>query len=98
MAAHGAQVDDGWMLEEVVQQFPTSTIIATADPETAFRHIAGARIVITGRYHGMIFARTNRVPFITPVDVPYKLRHEDYSAPVTSAAGHFDVLKRCTRN
>ncbi len=93
----GAQVDDGWMLEEAVQRFPESTVITPADPGAAFRHIAAARLVITGRYHGMIFARTSGVPFITPVDVPYKLRQEDYAAPVSAAAGHFDVLQRFIR-
>ena len=93
----GAQVDDGWMLEEAAQRFPKSTIIVPADPEAAFRHIATAGLVITGRYHGMVFARTSRVPFITPVDVPYKLRHEDYSAATASAEGHFEVLRRFIR-
>jgi hypothetical protein len=94
----GAQDDDGWMLEEAAQRFPASTIISSADPGTAFQHIATSRLVITGRYHGMIFARTSRVPFITPVEVPYKLRQEDYAAPVASASGHFEVLRRCIRS
>lgn len=90
----GAAVDDGRLLEEAAQLFPESRIIKGADPETAFRCIAASRLVITGRYHGMVFSRASRVPFITPLEVPYKLRHEDYSAPVTSAAGHFEVLRR----
>ena len=92
----GAPVDDGWMLEEAAQRFPESEIIDPADPAAAFRCIASSRLVITGRYHGMIFSRTSRVPFITPAEVPYKLRHEDYAAPVASAAGHFEVLRRFT--
>jgi hypothetical protein len=90
----GALVDDGWMLEEAAQRFPESKIIGQADPEAAYRCIASSRIVITGRYHGMIFARTSRVPFITPVEVPYKLRNEDYAASAASSAGHFEVLRR----
>ena len=90
----GALVDDGWMLEEAAQRFPETKIIDDTDPEAVFRCIASSRFVITGRYHGMIFARTSRVPFITPVEVPYKLRHEDYTAPAASAAGHFEVLRR----
>ncbi len=93
----GALVDDGWMLEEAAQRFPESKIIDPADPEVAFRCIASSRFVITGRYHGMIFSRTSRVPFITPKEVPYKLRHEDYAAPIASAAGHFEVLRRFIR-
>jgi polysaccharide pyruvyl transferase WcaK-like protein len=93
----GAQVDDGWMLEEAAQRFPEAKIIACTNPETAFRQIAAARFVITGRYHGMVFARTSGVPFITPVDVPYKMRHEDYAAPVAGAVGHLEVLRRFIR-
>ncbi|MCF7785454.1 MAG: polysaccharide pyruvyl transferase family protein [Prosthecobacter sp.] len=89
----GAKVDDGRMLEEAAQRFPESRII-TADPVTAFRCIAASRLVMTGRYHGMVFSRISRVPFITPINVPYKMRHEDYDAPVASAAGHFEVLRR----
>jgi len=90
----GAEVDDGWMLEEAAQRFPKSTIIARASPEIAFGHIACARLVITGRYHGMVFARTSRVPFITPLDVPYKMRVEDFAAERSAASGHMDVLRR----
>lgn len=93
----GAEIDDGRMLEEAVERFPESRIIDCKDPETAFRCIAASRLVITGRYHGMVFSRISRVPFITPMDVPHKLRHEDYSAPITSAAGHFEVLRRFIR-
>lgn len=90
----GAPVDDGEMLEEAARRFPASKIIVPAHPREAFEHIARSRLVITGRYHGMIFARTSRVPFITPVDVPYKMRSEDDSVPMSDAAGHFDVLRR----
>jgi hypothetical protein len=90
----GALVDDGWMLEEAAQRFPESKIIGQASPEAAYRCIASSQFVITGRYHGMIFARTSRVPFITPVEVPYKLRNEDYTPSAASAAGHFEVLRR----
>lgn len=90
----GALVDDGWMLEEAALRFPGSKIIHPADPAQAFQCIHSSRFVITGRYHGMIFARTNGVPFITPTEVPYKLRHEDYAEPAAAAAGHFEVLRR----
>lgn len=90
----GAAVDDGEMLQETARRFPTAQIIAPSHPREAFEHIARSRFVITGRYHGMIFARTSRVPFITPVDVPYKLRSEDAGVPMTDAAGHFELLRR----
>ncbi|WP_395735743.1 polysaccharide pyruvyl transferase family protein [Prosthecobacter sp.] len=93
----GAQVDDGWMLEEVVKRFPEARISAGCGPEAAWRQIAASRLVITGRYHGMVFARSSRVPFITPEDVPYKLRHEDFAVPMADAAGHLQVLRRFIR-
>jgi len=93
----GAPVDDGWMMEEAAQRFPESKIIEPAGPEAVFQHIASSRFVITGRYHGMIFSRTSHVPFITPTEVPYKLRHEDYGAPAASAIGHMEVLRRFFR-
>ncbi|MFN0079498.1 MAG: polysaccharide pyruvyl transferase family protein [Prosthecobacter sp.] len=92
----GAPVDDAPLLEHALRCFPDSHIIANPGPQAAFDCIAHSRFVITGRYHGMIFARTNRVPFITPVDVPYKLRVEELTADIATAAGHFDVLRRFT--
>ena len=69
-------------------------IVARPGPQAAFETIARSRFVITGRYHGMIFARVSRVPFITPVDSPYKVRMEKLDEDMTAAAGHFEVLRR----
>lgn len=90
----GAPVDDDKLLAEVAERFPQSQIIARPGPQAAFETIARSRFVITGRYHGMIFARVSRVPFITPVDSPYKIRMEDLNADISTAAGHFEVLRR----
>lgn len=90
----GAPVDDDKLLAEVAERFPQSQIIARPGPQAAFETIARSRFVITGRYHGMIFARVSRVPFITPVDSPYKIRMEDLNADIAAAAGHFEVLRR----
>ena len=90
----GAPVDDDKLLLEVTTQFPQSQIIARPGPQAAFAAIARSRFVITGRYHGMIFARVCRVPFITPVDSPYKIRMEDLNADISAATGHFEVLQR----
>lgn len=88
----GAEVDDGRLLAQAAELFPEAEILRPSGPAEAFEHIARSRFVISGRYHGMVFARTSRVPFITPVDVPYKLRVEDYSVDTAAAAGHFEVL------
>ena len=94
----GAPVDDDWMLEEAAQRFPQSQIIANPGPQAAFQHIASSRFIITGRYHGMVFARTSGVPFITPADVPHKLRSEDFTADIAAATGHINVLKKIIQN
>ncbi len=90
----GAPVDDDTLLAEVSERFPQSQIVARPGPQAAFETIARSRFVLTGRYHGMIFARVSRVPFITPVDSPYKIRMEDLDADISSAIGHFEVLRR----
>ncbi|HBJ87438.1 MAG TPA: hypothetical protein DDZ88_26995 [Verrucomicrobiales bacterium] len=90
----GAPVDDDKLLAEVTERFPQSQIIARPGPQAAFETIARSRFVLTGRYHGMIFARVSRAPFITPVDSPYKIRMEDLNADISTAAGHFEVLRR----
>lgn len=90
----GAPVDDDKLLAEVTERFPQSQIIARPGPQAAFETIARSRFVLTGRYHGMIFARVSRVPFITSVDSPYKIRMEDLNADISTAAGHFEVLRR----
>jgi hypothetical protein len=81
-------------IRQFAAQFPQSQIIARPGPQAAFAAIARSRFVITGRYHGMIFARVSRVPFITPVDSPYKIRMEDLNADISAATGHFEVLQR----
>ncbi|MDP1589161.1 MAG: polysaccharide pyruvyl transferase family protein [Prosthecobacter sp.] len=90
----GAPVDDDKLLAEVTERFPQSQIVARPGPQVAFETIARSRFVLTGRYHGMIFARVSRAPFITPVDAPYKIRMEDLNADISTAAGHFEVLRR----
>ncbi|MBN8417457.1 MAG: polysaccharide pyruvyl transferase family protein [Verrucomicrobia bacterium] len=90
----GAPADNREMLAEVAERFPQARIIASPRPQVAFETIAGSRFVITGRYHGMVFARTSRVPFITPVDAPYKIRMENLEEDIGAAANHFEVLRR----
>ncbi|MGV3662829.1 MAG: polysaccharide pyruvyl transferase family protein [Prosthecobacter sp.] len=92
----GAPVDDNHHLEEAARCFPESEIIARPGPQEAFRRIAGSRFVLTGRYHGMVFARASGVPFITAQHTPYKITQEDYSPPISMAAGHFEVLRQFT--
>jgi hypothetical protein len=90
----GAPADNDKLLAEAAESFPQAQIIATPGPKVAFETIARSRFVITGRYHGMVFARTSHVPFITPVDAPYKIRMENLDECISSAETHFEVLRR----
>lgn len=90
----GAPADDHELLTEAAKRYPQAQIIASPGPQAAFETIARSRFVITGRYHGMVFARTSRVPFITPVDAPYKIRLENLDESISAAAAHFEVLRR----
>ncbi len=93
----GAPVDDGPLLMEAEKLFPQTRIMPSPGVMGAFEAVARARFVITGRYHGMVFARIHRVPFITPMDAPYKIRMEAFDADMGEAARHFEVLRRFVR-
>ncbi|WP_395743273.1 polysaccharide pyruvyl transferase family protein [Prosthecobacter sp.] len=90
----GAPVDNRALLTEAAERFPHAQIIDSPGPQAAFATIARSRFVITGRYHGMVFSRTNGVPFITLEDAPYKIRFENLEESTSSAAIHFEVLRR----
>lgn len=90
----GAPADDHELLTEAAKRFPQAQIIASPGPKVAFETIARSRFVITGRYHGMVFARTSLVPFITSVNAPYKIRMENLEENISAAATHFEVLRR----
>lgn len=90
----GAPADNAKLLADAAERFPQTQIIASPGPQVAFETIARSRFVITGRYHGMVFARTSRVPFITAVDAPYKIRMENLEESISAAATHFEVLRR----
>lgn len=90
----GARRDDSPILEKVRQRLPHHHIVERSDARSAFSQIARSRLVITGRYHGLVFARTARVPFLTPTSNPHKIRHEDLSVDPTTAKGHIETLKR----
>ncbi|MEZ5384449.1 MAG: polysaccharide pyruvyl transferase family protein [Prosthecobacter sp.] len=90
----GAPVDDDHHLPHVARRYPQHPIIASPGPHLARQVIARSRFVISGRYHGMVFARSSRVPFITAVEAPYKIRMEKLDADIREAEGHFDVLSR----
>lgn len=89
----GAAVDDEPLLAWAREVHPASRILEQPTPAQAFRQIAASRVVLSGRYHGMVFARASKVPFYIPEDVPYKLLHEDYAAAPYGAMGHIRALQ-----
>jgi hypothetical protein len=89
----GAMVDDAPLLADTCRAYPHARVIENPSPEEALAWIAGADFVMTGRYHGLIFARVSGVPYYAPQDSPYKILSEDLSADPTRAAGHFEVLQ-----
>ena len=91
----GAAIDDDALLQEARELFPDSVIVNDVTPADAFRQIASSRFVMSGRYHGMVFARRSGVPFYVPTDAPYKIRREDLTVNHALAIGHIHTLRSC---
>jgi hypothetical protein len=85
--------DDDPHLDEVRRVLPDATVIAAPSVEEAYHAIAISRFVLTGRYHGMVFARTSKVPFYVPQDSPWKIQNENYEADMRGASGHLQTLR-----
>lgn len=89
----GAWVDDGEAMEAARLQTAGCTIVRPSSPQEALAWIARSRMVVSGRYHGMVFARSHRIPFFVPQTAPYKILQEDLSRSPAEAAGHGQVLR-----
>jgi Polysaccharide pyruvyl transferase len=89
----GAKCDDEKSIVTARRLFPESCSVAESTPDKAFRQIARSRFVVSGRYHGMVFARCNRVPFFVPEETTWKIRNEDYSVSMHEAEGHLIALR-----
>jgi hypothetical protein len=85
--------DDNPHLDVARQEFPDAQVIAAPSVDVAYRTIASSRFVFTGRYHGMVFARTSRVPFYVPEGAPWKIRHETFDAEMRDAQGHLHTVR-----
>lgn len=93
----GAGVDDDGYIADARRAYPSHGVIPTPTVEEAFRQIAASRFVVTGRYHGMVFARTSGVPFFVPEDSPWKIRRENFGAAMNEAQGHLRTLREALR-
>lgn len=89
----GAKVDDEAQLSFAKRRYPGTRIMESPTPEEAYLQIARSKLVLTGRYHGMIFARVSGVPFYYPEEVPYKLKAEDLGTAPSRAMGHITVIR-----
>ena len=93
----GAAVDDAPHFAAVGKHQPAGEIIRCGSPQESVDHIRRSAYVITGRYHGMIFARSHGVPFYVPENSPHKIRSEALTAAPEAAAGHVETLLRALR-
>ena len=89
----GAMVDANGNFENARRLYPDSTIIEQPTPQEALAQIAASSFVVTGRYHGMVFARTCGVPFYVHTVAPSKIQHEDFAVDPAGAIGHIKVLR-----
>jgi hypothetical protein len=88
----GADCDDKEHMDEAAELDPDLITVRGASCAEISAIIAGASFVISGRYHGMVFARTNGVPFYVPPASPYKVRMEDWDACPADAFGHIELI------
>ncbi|MBX7209479.1 MAG: polysaccharide pyruvyl transferase family protein [Verrucomicrobiaceae bacterium] len=89
----GAMVDAGSVFDDARHRYPGSVVIERPTPDEAYAQIAASSFVLSGRYHGMVFARSCGVPFFVPQDAPSKIRHEDYTTDPAQAIGHIDTIR-----
>lgn len=89
----GAMVDANGNFENARRLYPESRIIEQPTPQQALAQIAASSFVLTGRYHGMVFARSCGVPFYVHTMAPSKIQHEDFTVDPAGAIGHFEVIR-----
>lgn len=90
----GSAMDDDMLMVDAVREYPDARIIRRSSPAAAWEQIAASSFVLTGRYHGMVFARSCGIPFFVPESSPHKIVHEDFTADPAAAIGHVEVLRR----
>lgn len=89
----GSAGDDAAPLADARLKYPAACVVEQPTPREALEHIGRARFVLTGRYHGMVFARSCGVPFFVSQDSPHKIASEDWRADPAGAAGHIETLR-----
>ena len=90
----GAAADTVIHLKRLRAAYKDIEVYEGGDPKVCMRHIAAAAQVVSGRYHGMIFARCAGVPCWTMPLAPYKIVSEPAIADPSAAIKHIQVLRR----
>ncbi len=90
----GASHDD-CLLDDLAAEYPVLFSIRSgyATPALARDVIRSSRVVLTGRYHGLVFARAaGKDYWIPPVARPLKIAVEDLAADPAEAIRHIERL------
>jgi len=94
----GAMVDDEQHLRAVREIRPEWRVADREDIFGCAKIIAESRLVISGRYHGCVFAKANGVPFYRPRSAPYKNQAENWNQQLDDAIGHTAVIGNFLRS
>lgn len=81
------------------KKYPEGKVYYSKDlfPSLAFKIISGAKLVVTGRYHGMIYSRIANKPYWINSPSQYKLEVEDTSMDMSLAVNHLKLLDKFIR-
>ena len=89
----GAEADGIAHMRRAARHYPHAERIPSADPYTAYLQIKKSSFLVTGRYHGLVFARSCGVPFFRSSRAHYKLCEEDIFTDTRSAIEHIHTLQ-----
>ncbi len=93
-ANFGADGDNRKDLDDFRKLFPNAEVFYGVTPEAAFNLVKRSIGVITGRYHGLVFARATNTPFYAETEkCKYKIAAEDLRAEPSQAIGHIRLLR-----
>lgn len=90
----GAPVDTVIHLKRLRALYKNVPVYEAGDPKECLRLIAGAGQVLSGRYHGMLFARCAGVPCWTAPLAPWKIMSEDAHVDPGAAVGHLETIRK----
>ncbi len=90
----GAERDDLPAIDRCRKALPRARVVLNPTPRDAFHLVCGAKWVVSGRYHGIIFARAAGVPCCAPANGPYKIREDPSHVSFQEARQHLEILRK----